>query len=151
MAHSRQLATSRGDNYRRKDWARLAPGTPPRGLDGWPLYQRYLCAYSCRWRGRSYKWPVQWLIALLRHSPAFRYLLTASITLRRYPYDAQRCRTGWRSKIVPHAGAIARVNFATISGKAVLIREDADGGIRQWALMFSTVKAQTSAWSARGR
>ncbi len=33
--------------------------------------------------------------------------------------------TGGSQQIVPHAGAIARVNFATISGKAVPIREDA--------------------------
>ncbi len=117
----------------RKGWARPAPSTSLWRSDGWPLYQRYLCAYSCRWRaGRD---RTKWRGAVVDR---FGYAILPSLSpyrVNNVTLDTRKMRsdaelTGGSQQIVPYAGAIARVNFATISGKAVLISvKMPDGGI----------------------
>ncbi len=87
-----------------------------------PLYQRYLALIHADGAGAIVQngHVVQWLIALVTPF-CLRYLLTASITLRSIPV---RCAAtpepdgGESADCASGAGAIARVNFATISARA---------------------------------
>ncbi len=100
-------------------------------------------------RARSYKMARRWRLIALVTPFCLRYLtyrVSRYARCRKMRSDAELTEEVSGCALCP---APSRVSISPLSAAKRLISvKDAGWRRRQWALMFSTVKAQTSAWSA---